>query len=107
MTWWSWILIWLGLVLAALGMLVLFALSYWRKGVRILRQLEEVTAQLDALAPEEAVLSRPPSSLFADRDAVRRARENRRDARRDRIDLTRAARIERGKLLVHRNRQVK
>lgn len=109
MTWWSWILIWLGLALAALAVLVLFALSYWRKGKVLLRQLDEVTAKLDALQPEtaEEAPPRPPSSLFADRDAVRRSRESRRDARRDRIDATRAARIERGKLLVHRNRQVK
>ena len=109
MTWWSWILIWLALVLAAIGVLVLFGLSYWRKGLALLRQLDEVTAKLDALQPEgaEQAPTRPPSSLFADRDAVRRAREGRRDARRDRIDDRRSARIERGKLLVHRNRQVK
>lgn len=109
MTWWSWILIWLGLALAAIAVLVLFGLSYWRKGKVLLRQLDEVTAKLDALqpaSPEESA-PRPPSSLFADRDAVRRAHESRRDARRDRIDVRRSARIERGRILVHRNRQVK
>ncbi|PPG48672.1 hypothetical protein C5C24_15415 [Rathayibacter sp. AY2B3] len=109
MIWWSWILIWLGLALGALTMLVLFALSYWRKGKTLLGQLSEVTAKLEALSPgvTDDLPPRPPSSLFADRDDVRRAHEGRRDARRDRIDLRRSGRVERGKLLVHRNRQVK
>ncbi|QHC66661.1 hypothetical protein GSU68_08815 [Rathayibacter sp. VKM Ac-2759] len=109
MTWWSWILIWLGLALLALGVLVLFALSYWRKGRELLGRIDELTAKLDALSPDGAdtAEARPPSSLFANRDAVRRAHETRRDARRDRAEDRRSARIERGKLLVHRNRQVK
>ncbi|AND16448.1 hypothetical protein [Rathayibacter tritici] len=109
MTWWSWILIWVGLVLGALAMLVFVALAYWRKGKRLLGQLSEVTAKLETLSPgaTDDLPPRPPSSLFADRDDVRRAREGRRDARRDRIDLRRSERVERGKLLVHRNRQVK
>ncbi|KZX22809.1 hypothetical protein [Rathayibacter tanaceti] len=109
MTWWSWILIWLVLVLAALAVLVLFALSYWRKGRLLLGQLAEVTAKLEAVSPGaiEAAPPRPGSSLFADRDAVRRRHEARRDARRDRIDHSRSSRVERGKLLIHRNRQVK
>ncbi|SMH38501.1 hypothetical protein SAMN06295885_1505 [Rathayibacter oskolensis] len=109
MTWWSWILIWLGLALAAVGVLVLFALSYWRKGRVLLRQLDELTAQLDAIQPASdlPVAPRPPSSLFADRDDVRRAHESRRDSCRDRAEDRRSARVERGKLLVHRNRQVK
>ncbi|AZZ48778.1 hypothetical protein C5C31_04135 [Rathayibacter rathayi] len=109
MTWWSWILIWVGLALGAVAVLVLFALSYWRKGKLLLGQLSEVTAKLETLSPgmTEDLPSRPPSSLFADRALVRRAHEGRRDARRDRIDLRRSGRVERGKLLVHRNRQVK
>ncbi|MBF4462333.1 MULTISPECIES: hypothetical protein [unclassified Rathayibacter] len=109
MTWWSWILIWLVLALCALAVLVLFVLSYWRKARALLRQLDELASRLEGVAPEASppVESRPASSLFADRDGVRRAREDRRDARRDKIELRRSARIERGKLLVHRNRQVK
>ncbi|KQQ01299.1 MULTISPECIES: hypothetical protein [unclassified Rathayibacter] len=109
MTWWSWILIWLGLAVLALGVLVLFALSYWRKGRVLLGQIDELTAKLDALQPDGAETSeaRPLSSLFADRDDVRRSHEARRDARRDKAEDRRSARIERGKLLVHRNRQVK
>jgi hypothetical protein len=108
-TWWSWILIWLGLAVLAVGVLVLFALSYWRKGRVLLRQIDELTAKLDSLQPDDAesVEARPPSSLFADRDDVRRSHESRRDARRDRAEDRRSARIERGRLLVHRNRQVK
>ncbi|MCJ1705451.1 hypothetical protein [Rathayibacter sp. VKM Ac-2926] len=109
MTWWSWILIWLVLAIAALAVLVLFGLSYWRKGRLLLGQLEEITAKLDALqVPEPAEAStRPPSSLFADRDEVRRGHESRRDARRERTEDRRSLRVERGRLLVHRNRQVK
>lgn len=109
MTWWSWIVIWLGLALGAIAMLVLFALSYWRRGRALLRQMSEVTEMLEALSPGsiDPLPPRPPSSLFVDRDAVRRAHEARRDSRRDRIDLRRSATLERGKLLVHRNRQMK
>ncbi|QHC58603.1 hypothetical protein [Rathayibacter sp. VKM Ac-2760] len=111
MTWWSWILIWLGLALAALAVLVLFGLSYWRKGRLLLGRLEEVTAKLDALqlpeAETEPAATRAPSSLFADRDQVRRTHESRRDARRERTEDRRSIRVERGRLLVHRNRQVK
>ncbi|MWV58028.1 hypothetical protein [Rathayibacter sp. VKM Ac-2754] len=93
----------------AVGVLVLFALSYWRKGGMLLQQIDELTAKLDALQPGGGAEAetRPPSSLFADRDDVRRAHESRRDVRRDRAEDRRSARIDRGKLLVHRNRQVK
>lgn len=109
MTWWSWILIWAVLAIAALAVLALFLVSYWRKGRALLLQLDELTAKLDAIQPEGGVpvVARPPSSLFADRDAVRRAHETRRDSRRDRTEDRRSARVERGKLLVHRNRQAK
>lgn len=109
MTWWSWIVIWLGLVLGAVAMLVLFAVSYWRRGTALLGQISEVTEMLEALSPgsTDPAPPRSPSSLFVDRDAVRRIHEVRRDSRRDRIDGRRSARVERGKLLVHRNRQTK
>jgi biopolymer transport protein ExbB/TolQ len=108
-TWWSWILIWMLLVIAALAVLALFLVSYWRKGRVLLRQLEELTAKLDEIQPDGDApeAQRPPSSLFADRNAVRRAHEKRRDSRRDRSEDRRSARVERGKLLVHRNRQAK
>jgi hypothetical protein len=108
-TWWSWILIWAALAIAALAVLALFLLSYWRKGRALLAQLEELTEKLDGIQPDGGapVVARPPSSLFADRDAVRRAHESRRDSRRDRTEDRRSARVERGKLLVHRNRQAK
>lgn len=101
MTWWSWVLIWSGLALTPLAVLVAFALSYWRKGKKLLRQLEEVSIKLDAISPREidAVVNRAPSSLFADRDEVRRAYEATRDARRDKIALKLSARAEQGKLL--------
>ena len=109
MTWWSWILIWVLLGIGALTVLALFLVSYWRKGRVLLRQLEDLTAKLDEIQPDDGApqVQRPPSSLFADRDAVRRAHESRRDSRRDRSEDRRSARVERGKLLVHRNRQAK
>lgn len=105
MSWWSWILIWAGLVLLLVGVLLFFGWRLFRKGQALLRETGELTAKMNRLAefadvdPEK----RPRSSLFADYEQVRHRRENRRERRHERVADRRAARIRRGKLLVHRN----
>ncbi|WP_129586648.1 hypothetical protein [Microterricola viridarii] len=58
MPWWSWWLIWGGLVLALLGMLAYFGVTLFRKAAAGARELGELSsalgkldAQLDELAP--------------------------------------------------------
>ncbi|AJM77677.1 hypothetical protein [Rathayibacter toxicus] len=109
MTWWSWLLIWGALALTALAVPVLFALSYWRRGVLLLRQLADVAEQFVALQSGEVApqVPRTPSSLVTPRDDLQVVLQSIRDSKQDRIAFQRSLRLERGKLLIHRNRQVK
>lgn len=109
MTWWSWILIWLGLTLALLGMLALFAVSLFRKGTALLRQLEDLTAKMARLTEyaEAEPVRRAPPAILVPYEQVHRRRDERRELRQERILDRRAARVQRGKLLVHRNPIVK
>ncbi|MFC6355615.1 hypothetical protein [Luethyella okanaganae] len=103
MPWWSWILVWGGLVIVLVAMLVWFAFVLGRKSLAALAELESLGDQLDRLdANLDAVaLKRRPSDVFGDREQLAFAvdrhgaeRARRRQARRD-------AAIKRGKLLQH------
>jgi len=94
MPWWSWVVIWGGLVLALLAMLVLFAIWLFRKAMTTAAALEDLAAKTELLSDRADEL-RPepmPSSVFdgttgpAQRVAERRerraeARQRRRDSR--------------------------
>ncbi|WBM80342.1 hypothetical protein KIV56_02080 [Cryobacterium breve] len=102
MPWWSWVLIWTGLVLVLLGMLAWFAVTLFRKLMALadaVGALGDLVGGLDADPAEETPPRRP--AIFADWselalavDLQRTARERHRQERRDR-------RIARGKLLQH------
>lgn len=104
MPWWSWLLIWTGLVLALLGLLAWFGLTLFRKAMRTLHALEDLgrAAELDPHAlPAEAEPERFTPAVFRSRqelsDAVllrHAAGARRRQLRRDRL-------IQRSKLMTH------
>jgi len=104
MPWWSWVLIWTGLVLGLLGMLAWFGLRLFRKSMRTLRALEGLGRPADpdphALAAEFEPEPFTPA-VFRSRqelsDAVlvrRAAGARRRQLRRDRL-------IQRSKLVTY------
>lgn len=102
MPWWSWLLIWGGLILALLGMLAYFAVTLFRKTVAVANELADLTdklavldARLDEIAPE-----RKPSAVFLQRDQLALIVDGNREARAVAKQQRRDARVERGKLLV-------
>ncbi|NQX10285.1 hypothetical protein HQQ80_01455 [Microbacteriaceae bacterium VKM Ac-2855] len=109
MSWWTWVLIWAVLVLALLSMLAMFAWQLFRKGMHVLRQTEELTAKMARLGEftDSPPTERPLPALLVPYEEVVRHRENRRELREEHIQARRAARVQRGKLLVHRNPIVK
>lgn len=105
MTWWSWILIWTGLSLALVAMVALFAYSYVRKGLGILRQLDALMEKMGAIADDEQAepLARTRPAILIDRDTLLETRRLHQDRRAERLAVRRGIRLQRGKLLVHRN----
>lgn len=91
MPWWSWILIWVVLVLLLLGMLVLGAMFLWRKARTLLAEAGRAQEQLTAAYSGGEVLSAPESAkgsvpvgwdaAFADPAQVRSQREDDREGR--------------------------
>lgn len=103
MPWWSWVLIWAGLVLVMLGVLAVCAWRLFGKVKGLDAELERLGALLgefearadELVAPAEA----PSSAILRGRDAVAAERRSLRRVLDRRKDERRAARIERGKLL--------
>lgn len=101
MPWWSWILIWLFLVLALLGMLAIFAVVLFRKMMTAADAVGELGDQVAALdaAVDELDPDRRRPAIFADAAElaadVRARRSESKHRRQVRIDR----RVERGKLL--------
>lgn len=103
MPWWSWLLIWTGLVLALLGMLAWFGVTLFRKLMTTMRALEEIGAQLGNLDPSSEAparerftpaMFRSLPELFEEVELQHAARARRRQLRRDRL-------IARSKLVKH------
>jgi hypothetical protein len=86
MAWWSWILIWTGLVLGLIGMLAWFGYVLFRKAMRMADALELLGDQVAEVGAGSAL---PPQTRF--RAAVF---EDRADIRLD-FELTRAERLRR------------
>ena len=102
MPWWSWVVIWVVLVVALLGMLTLFGFRLFRKLMATLDELGRLADKTELLhrRSEELREERFQPAAFADAGALRAAheqdiadRERRRQARRDSL-------VKRGKLLV-------
>ena len=103
MPWWSWVLIWTGLVLALLGMLAWFGVALFRKLMNTMRALEDIGTQLSGLdlaseAPARGgftpAMFRSLPELFEEVELQHAARALRRQLRRDRL-------IARSKLMKH------
>jgi hypothetical protein len=102
MPWWSWIVIWVGLVVLMLVMFVL--LGWWlaRKGMLVISELDDLMAKADALAATAEELRPDPrvNALLRDYDEVAAEHQRRRADRATVKDQHRRERIRRGKLLI-------
>jgi hypothetical protein len=101
--WWSWVIIWVILVAALLGMLAWFAVRLFRKLMTAADALGDLGDQLAALDGDIAELAPDTFSpaIFGNRselaEDVERGRDRRAHRRQERRDLA----INRGKLLRH------
>ncbi|KQW05756.1 hypothetical protein ASC66_12400 [Leifsonia sp. Root4] len=102
MPWWSWWLIWGGLILGLLGMLAYFAVVLFRKTMAAAEELSALgdalsvlDAQLDDLAP-----GRTPSAVFQPSAELAVVVQQNRVVRAEKRQSNRDKRIARGKLLV-------
>ena len=102
MPWWSWLLIWIVLVLGLLGMLAFFAWWLFRKLMAAAHEASALLEKTEILSRRAEELREEPfhPAVLADAGELRAAREQTiadravaRQARRD-------ARVRRGKLLV-------
>jgi hypothetical protein len=102
MPWWSWVLIWVLLVVALLGMLALFGRMLFRKAMTAFDALGELSSRLELLdAASEAVAPEHfTNAILRDRAEVRQAHRVLAQLRADRKRLRRERRLVRGKLLV-------
>lgn len=94
MPWWSWVLIWVGLVLVLLATLALIALWLYRKLMALLAEFErlsevqeELVARAEALvAPYEArqpAVARDRAQVERERRTIAARRAERKERRRD------------------------
>jgi hypothetical protein len=99
---WSWILIWVLLVLGLVGMLAWFAVQLFRKLMATFSALEDLTDQVDRLdldAVTDSPRFRP--AIFQSRRELSAAIQQTRIERTLRRALRRDSSISRGKLLQH------
>lgn len=105
MPWWSWVLIWVGLVALLVAVLVVGGIWLWRKLSTVIpeiERLEDIQQELSALAeqtavpyePRKSALLRPMDDVLDEREAMVEVRDDRREARRTR-------KIERANALIH------
>ncbi|MDJ0336822.1 hypothetical protein [Cryobacterium sp. PH31-O1] len=100
MPWWSWVLIWCGLVLGLIAVLSWCAVVLYRKALGTLRAVEALSDQISALDHDQthpAATFTP--AVFADSAELRENVEQRRVERTRRRQLRRDALIVRGKLM--------
>ncbi|MCU1480801.1 MAG: hypothetical protein JWQ19_1587 [Subtercola sp.] len=103
MTWWAWVIIWVGLVLCPFGMLAIFGYRLFRKATATLAELAKLGDQIakvndnvTALSPEAA----PPNAILMGYPTVSRLRDAYQQQREDRKQVRREKVILRGKLLL-------
>ncbi|GAB3578284.1 hypothetical protein GCM10027406_14210 [Leifsonia lichenia] len=103
MPWWSWVVIWVVLVLGLLGMLAYFAVQLFRKLMAAGREASALIAKTDVLSRRVDDLNEAafhPAAL-ADVSVLRAEREQTRADKAVARQLRRDARVRRGKLLVN------
>ncbi|KAB1644157.1 hypothetical protein [Gulosibacter chungangensis] len=107
MPWWSWVLIWVGLVVLLLAVLVVGAIWLWRKLNAVLPEIERLDLIQQELAevaeqatvpyePRKSAILRPTRQVLDEREAFVEARDDRREARRE-------EKLERANALIHAN----
>lgn len=103
MPWWSWVLIWVVLVLGLLGMLAFFAVHLFRKVVAAGREASVLIEKADVLSRRAEDLTEAAfhPAVFADAGALRAERVQASADRAVARQLRRDARVKRGKLLVN------
>lgn len=101
MPWWSWLLIWSGLLLALLAVLVWFAFTLFKKLMRAVNALEELGNQVAGhdLDFAEPAPDRFRPAMFQDHDDLALAFDLQRADRARRRQLRRDRLVGRGKLL--------
>ncbi|RRJ87168.1 hypothetical protein EG850_04920 [Gulosibacter macacae] len=105
MPWWSWVLIWTGLVVLLLAVLVLGAIWLYRKAMAASAEfdrLEQVQAEFASLAEQRVTPYQPRKiALLRDLDDVQRERDARAERRDERRELRREAKLARAHALTH------
>jgi hypothetical protein len=101
MPWWSWVLIWTGLVLVLLGVLAACGWMLFRKTMTAFHALEELTGKLELLDAASVPRETEPfvPSILLPRDEVAARHDAVASERADRKERRRALRLERGRLL--------
>ena len=102
MPWWSWVVIWVVLVLALVGMLAFMAWRLFRKGVAVLEELDGLASKTELLdrAADVAEQQRQELAILVGADELRRRRAIVRAAADARRGDRRDARLARGRALV-------
>lgn len=105
MPWWSWILVWAGLVLVLLGVFVLLVLRLWRKAAGLqgeLSRLAEILTELEERAARLVPEYRPrPNAVVRGMAEVERERRRLRAELDERRESRRRARLERATMITH------
>ena len=101
MPWWSWVLIWTGLVLLLLGVLAACGWMVFKKAMTAARALGELMDKAELLnaASEELKQERFVPSILKPIDEVSADRNRRQERSADRKERRRENRLERGRLL--------
>lgn len=97
MSWWAWVLIWTGLVLALLVMLALFAWWLFRKAMRLFDDAFELADTVAVLEVGDGELPRQQLAVLADMREIRRREDARRAHRAERRRLRRERRLTRAR----------
>ncbi len=84
MPWWSWVLIWAGLVIVLLLVLGLAAWWLFRKFLTLLDDVSTLADRAALIDPEDAELIRPQLAVLAEVSAVRAREDARREHRAER-----------------------
>ena len=102
MAWWAWLLIWVGLSLAMLGMLTWSGVRLFKKFMAVTHALGDLLDKVDLLESRTEELRAEPfePAIFADASQLSDQRERDR-ADRERVrQIRRDSRVSRGKLLL-------
>ncbi|NYF10648.1 hypothetical protein HDC94_001804 [Leifsonia sp. AK011] len=95
MPWWSWVLIWTGLVVLLLVVLGLAVWWLFRKFLVLLDDVASLADRASLIDPPDAELVRPQLAILAEVSAIHAREDARRTHRAQRRESRRAARLAR------------